>query len=150
MTMQRPEVNWRNPNLARNALITILGIALIAGAFWVATKPKDAFIPIATPSPTMDRDSQNSVGEGIYQEDIFGFPFLCGMLNSREGTFDDSKPEFANSWEIWEAIKQSLENEPEQFVVLKGDEPPEVRELHGDSRNREDASGSRACFLNYN
>lgn len=131
MTMPRPEVNWRNPNLARNALITLL---VLAGASLIAqfvsndeptlTNSSDN-TALITPLPTEDNSSLDSINDGIFQREYFGYSVLCGMLNTSEyghpKTVDHSRPIFSSASEIFEEMGDRVDQDT-KVMVIKGPE----------------------------
>lgn len=130
--MKRPEFDLRNPKLVRNALLSLLvltGAAMIAKCASdgesTSTNFSDGVAPLATPISTMDNSSLESVDDGIFQREYFGYPVLCGMLNTSEyghpETVDHTRIIFDSAGEIFEQMGDRVDQDT-KVMVIKGPE----------------------------
>ncbi len=102
-----PEVT-QSPDFQRKALVTILGIVLIVGAFWTATRPVDT---LATPLATLESGESGQFLDIYSKEIINEDTYLCGILGVTH----------PNSFRVWYELysKGIMADKPESFRVKR-------------------------------
>lgn len=102
--MRRPDIA-NNPDFQRRALVTILGIIVIVGAFWVVTRPADTF------NSTDFSDNK-----------ILATPLVtaknCLTINNPDtvGTYDENLPIYKTAWALLKDLQPA-----DQVSVQNGD-----------------------------
>jgi len=112
--MQIPEITYSS-DFQRRALVTILGIAIIVGAFWVVTRPADTF----NSTDFSDNKILATPGVNVGRKDS------CVKINTpiwgHPETFDPTLPQMNTPSDIFAALGVVVGQEYNVSVV-QGDE----------------------------
>ena len=166
--MQVPEL-VHNSDFTRKAIITILGIIMVSGAFWAAyqvdspstsSERNDNQI-LATPtiesqdmsimkvSTYATPDGNLGDSHDIFENTYFGYKVLCGTLNTgnygNPGTVEETLPIFNSASQIFKAMGDRVDLTTDVMVV-KGTELT-FRDSKPGLEYTQDANSTDYCLL---